>query len=169
MASPRRAGYNRGAMASATRLETGLYGAAFHAALGGALMAIAAWNRASVPERFWAIALPCAVVIGGLVYLFAVAPYATRRVYRKGTVFFDSAVGMFAELAVAAFTAAAFGLIDAATAAERVSAAAVGNHVLYVFLYTIGNFLTQILAIGNLAGLIGWVLLKRRAPKPGMA
>jgi hypothetical protein len=156
-------------MASATRLETALYGAAFHAAVGGALVAIAAWNRAAIPARFWAIALPCAVVMGGLVYLLAVAPYVMRRVYRKGSVFFDSAVGMFAELAVVAFTAAAFGVIDAVTAAEGVTAASVGNHVLFVFLYAVGNFLTQILVIGNLAGLIGWVLLKRRAPKPEAA
>jgi hypothetical protein len=76
---------------------------------------------------------------------------------------------MFAELAVVAFTAAAFGVIDAVTAAEGVTAASVGNHVLFVFLYAVGNFLTQILVIGNLAGLIGWVLLKRRAPKPEAA
>ena len=166
MSLPSRAGYTSRAMASATRLETGLYGAVFHGVVGGALVAIATWNRAPIPERFWAIALPCAVVVGGLVYLVAVAPYANRRVYRKGSVFTDSAVGMFAELAVVAFTALFYGLIDAATAAESVTAAALGQHVLYVFLYAVGNFLTQILVIGNLAGLVGWVLLKRRAPEP---
>lgn len=156
-------------MASATRLETGLYGAAFHAAVGGTLVAIAAWNRAPIPPRFWAIALPCAVVMGGLVYALIVAPYAMRREYRKGIVFFDSAVGMFAELAVVAFTALAYGVIDAATSPEGLTAAAVGNHVLFVFLYAVGNFLTQVLVIGNLAGLVGWVLLKRRATKPDAA
>ena len=156
-------------MTSATRLQTALDGAGFHAALGGALMAIAAWNRAAIPARFWAIALPCAIVMGGLVYLLAVAPYVTRRVYRKGSVFFDSAVGMFAELAVVAFTAVAFGVIDAVTAGEGVTVAAVGSHVLFVFLYAIGNFLTQILVIGNLAGLVGWVLLKPRDTKPDAA
>lgn len=154
-------------MTSNLRVRVGLYGAAFHAVVAAVVAAIGAKNRAAIPPSFYAVAVPALLASAFLVYALAVAPYVRRRVAKRGTVFFDAAVGMAVEPLVIGLTAAAFGAIAALSAPG--GGVNVGGSAVVTVLWAFGNFMTQILALGNAAGLIGWWLSKRFGGAPASA
>jgi hypothetical protein len=102
-----------------------------------------------------------------VVYAFVVGPYLPRRPTTKGAVLFDSAVGMFAECALVVLTAILYAFIASARAPVGGGIgpyfADVASTALFAFLWSFGSFITQILVVGNAAGLVGWWVLKRLA------
>jgi hypothetical protein len=147
-----------------TRAWVGLYGVAFHLAVA----LVAAWvghrNRADIPASFWGQALPPFLVAAFAVYAGLVAPYVPRRATTRGAVLFDSAVGMFAEVAVfvlAALLHAAVAALPAAREGIAAWASTAASTTLLAVLWSFGSFFLQILVVGNAAGLVGWWVLKR--------
>jgi hypothetical protein len=155
-----------------TRLSVGLYGLLFHVAVVGAVAWVGHRNRAGIPARFWLEAVPPFLAAAFAVYAVVVAPYVPRRATTKGAVLFDSAVGMFAEVAVFVLAAFLYAVIDAGPAARDglgAWAAAAARTTFFAVLWSFGSFLLQILVVGNAAGLLGWWVLKRRAARGATA
>jgi hypothetical protein len=158
-------------MRTKLRLLVGAYGVLFHAVVAGAVLAIALKNRAPISALFWSITIPALLLSAFVVYAFAVAPYVARREQRKGAVFFDALVGMAAEPAVVALTALLYGVVAASAATSATGggagafAAELASRAQLALLWSFANFMTQILVIGNAAGFVGFVVLKRLAAR----
>jgi hypothetical protein len=154
-------------MPRSNKLWAGLYGVAFHLLAVVVVAAVAARNQVEISSRFWWTTVPPLLVAAFVVYALLVGPYLPRRPTTKGAVLYDSAVGMFAELGIVVGTAVLYGLVAPAAAADRSGSylADAASTALFAFLWTFGSFFTQILVVGNTAGLVGFVLLKRLAAR----
>jgi F0F1-type ATP synthase membrane subunit c/vacuolar-type H+-ATPase subunit K len=154
-------------MRSKLKLAVGAYGLVFHAVVAAALVGIAAKNRAPIPTLFWTITIPALLFAAFVIYALAVSPYVARRVQRRGAVFYDALVGMAAEPAIVALTALVYGLVGASAAGGglRVFANELAARAQLAMLWSFANFMTQILVIGNAAGFVGFVVLKRLAQR----
>ncbi len=98
-------------MTGRTRLRAGLFGLFFHAAAAGVVVVVATVNRVEVPVSFWVAAVPALLTGGALVYATMVAGYLARRTTRRGVIFYDSVVGMMAEVGTVAATSVLYALI----------------------------------------------------------
>lgn len=165
-------GYNVALMPRSTKLWAGLYGLAFHLIVIAVLVWIAAKNQANVPAAFWWTTAPPFLLASFAVYALLVGPYLPRRPTTKGAVFLDSAVGMIAECTVVVLTAILYAFVVAARgdAPSGGYLGDVASTAAFAFLWSFGSFFTQILVVGNAAGLIGWLVIKkiseRRRPAP---
>lgn len=145
------------------RVWAGLFGLAVHVVV----LVAALWNVQSasdIPSKFWVtMALPF-FTAAFVVYALVVGSYLPKRPSHRGAVFFDSAVGMLAELGVVVLTAVLHALVSSTGAlAGGLGAylAAVANNTLFGFLWAVGSFFMQILIVGNAAGFVGWWVMKR--------
>jgi ABC-type sulfate transport system permease component len=145
------------------RVWAGLYGLAVHVVV----LVASLWNVRSadqLPAGFWiTMALPF-FAAAFVVYALLVGSYVPKRPSHRGAVFFDSAVGMFAELGVVVVTAVLYAFVSSTGAmSEGFSAylGAVANNTLFGFLWAVGSFFMQILIVGNAAGFVGWWVMKR--------
>lgn len=145
------------------RVWAGLFGLAVHVIV----IFAALWNTqslADVPARFWTtMALPF-LAAAFVVYALLVGSYLPKRPTHRGAVFFDSAVGMFAELGVVVLTAVLYAFVSSTAALSEGLGAyfgAVANNTLFGFLWALGSFFMQILIVGNAAGFVGWWVMKR--------
>jgi hypothetical protein len=154
------------------RLRVGLYGLVFHAVVVLGALAVAAANRAPIHARFWAIAAPALLVAAFAMYALVVAPYVARRTVKRGVAFLDAAIGMAVEPAVAILATVLFSTISAGPAlgdGAAAYAATLGGQLYLALLWLVANFATQILVLGNAAGLVGFLLLKRLAARAARA
>lgn len=154
------------------RVRVGLYGLVFHAVVVLCALAVAAANRAPIHARFWAIAAPALLVAAFAMYALVVAPYVARRAAKRGVAFLDAAIGMAVEPAVAILATVLFSVVSAWPAladGAAAYAATIGGHVYLALLWLVANFATQILVIGNAAGFVGFLLLKRLAARVARA
>jgi hypothetical protein len=152
-------------MVLARRLQVASYGALFHLTIAGAVAAIGALNRAGISGQFYATTVPALVLAAALVYAMAVAPYVAKRPTGKGRVFFDCAVGMLAEVAIVAVTAAIWALIVSAPVLGDgfgTFLGTAGNNAFFALLWAIASFTTHVLVLGNAAGFVGFMLLRLR-------
>jgi hypothetical protein len=152
-----------------TRLSVGLFGLAFHLAAAG-LLGLQMARRA--PGSPWGVLLApglAAAAAGFLVYALLVAPYAAKRLgtARRGVVLYDFLVGMVVEVAVLAVGALlhAAGTSVATLASAGLSGylAAVAGGAAFSFLWVVGTAFTEVLVLGNAAGFLGFIVLKRVA------
>ncbi len=151
-------------MRNSSRKRAAAYGAAFHAAVVVIMIGIAILNRARLDIPVLARAVPLLILSATGLYYFIVGPYLDGRSQRKGAVFADSVIGMIVEAAVVALTSVLYALVAALPnlgAGVGAFGSAFGQASAYTLLWMFGSFFTQILVIGNAAGLIGWVVLKK--------
>ena len=157
-------------MKNVTRLSVGLFGFVFHLAAAGLLAAKAA--RSPTADLRSIVGPTIAAALGAfVVYALIVTPYARKRfgTAKKGVVFLDFLVGMLAEIAVIALAAFLYAIPAAAPA---FATAGVGGYLTNVvsttalaFLWAVGTAMTEILAIGNGAGFVGYIVLKKLAAR----
>jgi hypothetical protein len=150
-------------MPRSNKLWAGLYGVAFHLVAVAVVAFVAARNRVEISSTFWLTTVPPVLVAAFVTYALLVGPYLPKRPTTKGAVLYDSVVGMFAELTLVIGTCLIYGLVASALA-ERGSGsflADAASTMLFAFLWTFGSFFTQILVVGNAAGLIGFLVLKK--------
>ncbi len=155
-----------------TRLRVGLFGLLFHAIVIAGALGIAATNRAPMHARFWAVAAPALLVAAFAMYAVVVAPYVARRAAKRGVAFLDAAIGMAVEPAIVILATVLFSAISAGPALRdgaAAFAATLGGHVHLGLLWLAANFMTQILVIGNAAGFVGFLVLKRLAERAARA
>lgn len=148
------------------RVWAGLYGLAFHAVAVGLAVWTARRNQAVIPETFWWQIVPPLLLAAFVVYALVAGAYLPKRPDRKGAVFFDSIIGMAAELGIAALTSILYAFVAAAGAFAHGFGAylsAAGSMTLFAFLWLLAgrNSLVTLLVVGNAAGLVGWWVLKK--------
>lgn len=162
-------------MRDPNKKRAALYGAAFHAAVVVIMIALAVKNRAPLDGHVLARAIPILLVAAAVLYFFIAGPYLGTRSKRKSAVFSDALIGMVLEVAVVALTSILYALVATLPALGQgfgTFGSAFGQSSAYTLLWMFGSFFTQILVIGNAAGLIGWFILKKlddRAAKQAAA
>jgi hypothetical protein len=158
------------AVKSVTRLSVGLFGFLFHLAAAGLLAAKAARSPAADLRSIVGPTIAVAVA-AFVIYAIIITPYAKKRfgTAKRGIVFFDFLIGMLAEIAVIALAA----LLHAIPAASGAFAAGgVAGYLANVlsttalaFLWAVGTAMTEVLAVGNGAGFVGYIVLKKLAAR----
>lgn len=154
-------------MSRVSRRAVAFYGVAFHAIVVVVLAAVAAGKAVPVPRGLYGAAVGPVLIASFAVYYWVVGRYVARRRHSRGAVFTDSAVGMFAECMIVPLAAALYGIVVATTLSTADFFGAAVHNALASLLYVFGTFFVQLLAIGNAAGLIGWVVLKRLEERTG--
>ena len=157
-------------MKSVTRLSVGLFGFLFHLLAAGMLAAKAARSPAA---ELGAVAGPAAAVAiaAFIVYALLVTRYARKRFgsATKGVVLYDFLVGMLVEVPVIAAAALLYAIPSAA--ATFADAGVIGylwnvlRTAVLGFLWAVGTAMTEILVVGNGAGFVGYVVLKKLAAR----
>jgi hypothetical protein len=161
-------------VSTATRLQVGLFGLLFHVAAAALFAAKAARAPGADPRALIGPAAAAAVA-GLVVYALLVAPYVQKRFgsSRRGVVLYDFLVGMLSELAVVAVAALLFGAATTAGALATTGAvgwlAATGRTTAFAFLWIVGTAMTEVLVLGNAAGFVGFIVLKKLAARRGAA
>lgn len=151
-------------MRDPNRKRAALYGFAFHAAVIAIMIGLALWNRAPLVPGVLARGIPILLLSATVLYWFIVGPYLPSRSKRKGAVFADSAIGMMVELAVVTMTSILYALVATLPALAGGLGAFGGaffSTAAYTLLWMFGSFFIQTLVIGNAAGLVGWLVLKK--------
>jgi hypothetical protein len=145
------------------RVWAGLYGLAVHVVVVIASL----WNVESasdIPATFWLTMVLPLLTAAFVVYALVVGSYVPKRPTHRAAVFFDSAVGMLAELGVVVVTAVLYAFVSTGDALSEGFGAylgAVANKTFLGFLWAVGSFFMQILIVGNAAGFAGWWVMKR--------
>jgi hypothetical protein len=155
---------------SVNRLTVGLFGLVYHLAVAGLLAAKA--SRSAHGDAGAIVGPTVAVGVAAfLVYALVVTPYARKRygTAKKGIVFFDFLIGMVVEVAVVAVAALLYALFAASPAFAAQGVAGYLSGVLrgtaLAFLWAVGTAMTELLAVGNGAGFLGYVVLKKLAAR----
>jgi len=154
------------------KLWAGLYGAAFHVVVAAGVAGVALRNEANIPPSFYAMTVPPLLLAAFLVYAFVVGAYLPRRPTTRGAVFLDSAVGMMAEIAVITLAGILYGALVTVIAPPEGAPgffAAFGNAAFVAVFWALSEVFTHVLVIGNAAGLVGYVLLKKLAERRARA
>jgi hypothetical protein len=154
-----------------TRLMVGLFGLAFHVVAAG-LLALQLARAGSAVRTVLGPGLAGAAA-GFLVYALLVTRYAQKRLgtARKGVVLYDFLVGMLVEVAVVAVGALLYAV---GTSAGTLASHGIGGYLgqvvsgaVFSFLWVVGTAFTEVLVLGNAAGFIGFIVLKRLAARGG--
>jgi hypothetical protein len=149
------------------RKKVGLFGVVMHAVI----VTVFLMSRNLRGERFDAnlflTAVPLLLLSSFLVYAFVVSRYVQRREGMQKPVVIDSLVGILAEYMIFTFAAVLLGLVDglrSGSAAEAEIGRSLLTGVVMNVLWVYATFLVQILVLGNLCGLVGWFLLRKKQP-----
>jgi hypothetical protein len=152
------------------KLKTGLFGAAVNAAviLGVSLYSGLARDRSEAV--LYLSAIPVLAVSAFVVYYVVVSSYVAKRSGIVNPVFFDSLVGMLAEIIIVTVGTSCYSLWNTLSNMSGKGLSAFANDFAAGFLVNIlwvfGLFMVHILIAGNIAGLVGWGLLKKYSLKP---
>jgi hypothetical protein len=151
------------------KLKIGLFGAAVNVVVIIGMLLFSAVTRGGAGFSSYLSALPLIAVSAFFVYYFIVSSYVVKRAGIQKPFFFDSLVGMLAELIIITCAAVCYSLWltlsnmhgrDIGTLASDLATGILVN-LLWVF----ALFLVHILLAGNLAGITGWYLLKKIGSK----
>ena len=113
------------------------------------------------------VAMPLLLLSAFLVYGVVVARYVQRREGMQKAVIIDSLVGILAEYMIFTLAALLFGIFDGLRAGLSSDAGlgkALLTGVVMNMLWVYATFLVQVLVLGNLCGLVGWFLLRKKQP-----
>jgi hypothetical protein len=146
------------------KLKIGLFGAAVNTV---GVIGILFFSGARDTSLFsvYLSAIPMLAFPAFVIYYFVVSSYVVKREGIEKPVFFDSLVGMLAQLIIVTVAAFCYSLWhtisnmpghDLGAFASDLAAGVLMN-MLWVF----GMFMVHILIVGNIAGLLGWQLLKK--------
>jgi hypothetical protein len=151
------------------KLKIGFFGAAVNAVVvTGILFFSAATHDRSVFGAYLT-AVPLLALSAFVVYYFVVSSYVVKRAGIQKPVFFDSLVGMLAELIIATLAAVCYSVWSSLSniAGRELGAFAsdLATGILMNLLWVFAMFMVHILIVGNIAGLAGWYLLKKSDSK----
>ena len=151
------------------KLKVGLYGAAVNVAAVLGILLFSAVRGGGVGFNAYFSGLPVLSAAAFVVYYFVVSAYVAKRPGIQNPVFFDSLVGMLAELITVTLGAVLHGVGASISAVQgrglTAFAADLTAGILMNLLFVFGTFMIHILVIGNIAGLVGWYLLTKVSPK----
>jgi hypothetical protein len=151
------------------KLKIGLFGAAVNVVVIIGILYFSAVTRGNVEFSGYLSVLPILAVSAFVVYYFVVSSYVVKRAGIQKPVFFDSLVGMLAELIIVTLGtlcySAAITLSNMHGMDLRVFASDIATGILVNLLWVFAMFMVHILIVGNIAGLVGWYLLSKIDPK----
>jgi hypothetical protein len=151
------------------KLKIGLFGAAVNVVVIIGMLLFSAGTRGGAGFSSYLSALPLLAVSAFVVYYFIVSSYVVKRAGIQKPFFFDSLVGMLAELIIVTCAAACYSLwLTLSNMHGRdigLLASDLATGILVNLLWVFALFLVHILLVGNLAGITGWYLLKKIGPK----
>jgi len=151
------------------KLKIGLFGAAINVIVVMVILLFSASTRGSGEIRAYLSALPMLAISAFVVYYFVVSSYVVKRKGMQKPVFFDSLVGMLAELIIVTLGAVCYSVWSSLSNLQgkdfRGLASDLTTGILVNLLWVFAMFMVHILIVGNIAGLAGWFLLKKIGPK----
>jgi hypothetical protein len=151
------------------KLKIGLFGAAVNIVAVSVILLLSAASRGSAGFGAYLSALPMLAVPAFVVYYFVVSSYVAKRAGIEKPFFFDSLIGMLAELIIVTLGAVCYSVWTALSNMRGGDLGAVASDIaagiLVNLLWTFAMFTVHILIVGNIAGLAGWYLLKKAGPK----
>jgi hypothetical protein len=151
------------------KLKVGLYGAAVNVAAVLGILLFSAVRGGGVGFNAYFSALPVLSAAAFVVYYFVVSAYVAKRPGIQNPVFFDSLVGMLAELIIITLGVVLhsvwMSILEMQGWDFMAFAADLATGILMNFLWIFATFMIHILVIGNIAGLVGWYVLKKVNPK----
>ncbi len=151
------------------KFRIGFYGAAVNIVVVAGMLFFSPAARGNSGFGEYALALSMLALSAFVVYYFVVSSYALKRAGLQKPVFYDSLVGMLAELIIATLGTVCYSLwttfpnIQGMPFGVIVSELATG--ILMNLLWIFALFMVHILIVGNIAGLAGWYLLSKADPK----
>jgi hypothetical protein len=148
--------------------KVGLFGVAIN--IGAVIWVLfTAVVRSGAELRNYLSVVPMLAASAFVVYYFIVSSYVVKRAGIQKPVFLDSLVGMLAELIIVTIGTLCysvwFSLLDMHGKDLQAFSADLSTSILVNLLWVFAMFMVQILLVGNIAGLAGWFLLKKVAPK----
>ena len=144
--------------------KVGLFGLAMHFAIVVVFVLLRTMKGEHFGPEFLFVALPLLLVSAYLVYLLVVSRYLLRRKGMVKPLFIDALVGMLVEYIIFTLAGALFGIFDGLRTGPLQGAGMLGGLLSSVFmniLWVYATFMVQILVLGNLCGLVGWLVLKK--------
>lgn len=149
--------------------KAGLFGLAMHCAIVVTFVLMRTMRGERFGPEFLFVALPLLLVSAYLVYFFVVSRYLRRREGMVKPLFIDALVGMLVEYIIFTLAGALFGIFDGFRTGPPMGAGMASGLLTSVFmniLWVYATFMVQILVLGNLCGLVGWLVLKKQRPTP---
>jgi hypothetical protein len=151
------------------KLKIGFFGAAVNAVVVIGILFFSAVTRGTPMFSIYLSAVPLLAVSAFVVYYFVVSSYVVKRAGIEKPVFFDSLVGMLAQLIIVTLGTVCYSLWNALSNVHGQGLGTFGwdiaAGVLMNLLWVFGMFMVHILIVGNIAGLVGWLVLKKTDPK----
>jgi hypothetical protein len=148
--------------------KVGLFGVAIN--IGAVIWVLfTAVVRGGAELRNYLLVVPMLAASAFVVYYFIVSSYVVKRAGIQKPVFFDSLVGMLAELIIVTLGTLCysvwFSLLNMHGKDFQAFAADLTTGILVNLLWVFAMFMVQILLVGNIAGLAGWFLMKKAVTK----
>lgn len=151
------------------KMRIGLFGASVNAVVIIGILFFSGVTRDASLFNIYLTAVPMLAVSAFVVYYFVVSSYVAKRAGIEKPIFSDSLVGMLAELIIVTVGAICYSLWNALSNMAGRNAAGFASDLaagmLVNILWVFGMFMVHILIVGNVAGLLGWQLLKKIDPK----
>ena len=149
--------------------KAGLFGLAMHFAIVVTFLLMRTVKGERFGPEFLFVALPFLLVSAYLVYFLVVSRYLRRREGMVKPLFIDALVGMLVEYIIFTLAGALFGIFDGIRTGAVGESGLLGGLLTSVFmniLWVYATFMVQILVLGNLCGLVGWLVLKKTKSAP---
>jgi hypothetical protein len=147
------------------KLKIGLFGAAINIVVIIGMLLFSAISRGGAGFNAYLSALPLLAASAFVVYYFIVSSYVAKRAGIQNPFFFDSLVGMLAELIIVTGGTVCYSvwmtLANMQNRDPAVLASDLMTGILVNLLWIFAMFTVHILIAGNLAGIAGWYLLKK--------
>ena len=140
----------------------GLYGLAVHAVIVITFVVRRSLQGEQFGPDLLYVGMPLLLACSFLVYYMVGPWYLKRRSGMQNAVIIDSLVGMLIEYIIFTATAILLGVYDGfRTAADGALLDGLAAGVVRNILWVYATFMVQILVLGNLCGLLGWLVLKK--------
>ena len=147
------------------KLRIGLYGAVINVLIVIGMLLFSALKRGSSGMGVYFSALPFLAVAAFVVYYFVVSAYVAKRPGLQKPMLFDSLAGMLAELIIITLGAVLYSVLISISHIQgrglQAFASDLATGIVMNLLWVFALFMIHILIIGNIAGLVGWYILKK--------
>lgn len=151
------------------KLKIGFFGAAVNAVVVIVILFFSAVSRGTPVISTYLSAVPVLAVSAFVVYYFVVSSYVVKRAGIEKPFFLDSLVGMLAELIIVTLGTVCYSLWNTLSNMQERNVGAFSTDlaagILVNLLWVFAMFMVHILIVGNIAGFVGWLVLKKIDPK----
>ena len=144
--------------------KVGLFGILIHAIIVAVFLLSRNLRGERISTDIVLVAIPLLLFSSFIVYTVVVSRYVQRREGSQKSIIIDSLMGIMAEYMIFTLAAVLFGLYDGLWnrhGSETGFGKALLTGVMMNILWVYATFMVQVLVLGNLCGLVGWLLLRK--------